>query len=220
VRREWPSRFCCDEELAYIGYDGRDAASELVALRARGPRPTTLELIDAIRGNGVDGAVVIDVGAGVGAVHLALLEAGAVHAIDVDASKEYISAAREEAERRGLGERVEYRHGDLVELAADLPRADVVVLDSVICCYPYLGPMLEAAVRPGPRLLALTYPRDTWWMRLYMRAFNAQRSLAGSPERYFTHRHEVVRGLLGHAGFREVYNSGSPAWRVCAYARS
>src|SRR5919106_749398 len=98
----WPRRFCCDEDLALIGYDGRDAEKDLAALRARGPRPTTQELIDAIRVQGVDGATTLDVGAGVGAIHLALLEAGAASAVDVDASREYLAAARAEAERRGL----------------------------------------------------------------------------------------------------------------------
>jgi hypothetical protein len=33
-------RFCCDADLALIGYDGRDAAKDLAALRAQGPRHT------------------------------------------------------------------------------------------------------------------------------------------------------------------------------------
>ena len=115
-------RFCCDEDLALIGYDGRDAAKDLAALRADGPRGTTQELIDVIVANGVDGSVVLDVGAGVGAVHLALLEAGASRAVDVDASREYLAAARDEARRRSLDDRVEHHYGDVVELAADCRR--------------------------------------------------------------------------------------------------
>ena len=217
---EWPRRFCCDEELAFIGYDGRDAAADLAALAARGPRRTTQELIDVMRAHGAEGSVVLEIGAGVGAVHLALLEAGAARAVDVDASREYIAAAKEAAERRGLDGRVEYQYGDVVELAADLPGADMVVLDSVICCYPYLPALIEAAVTPGPRVLGLTYPRDTWWMRLYMRVWNARHVLRGSPERYFIHRHRTVRGLLSANGFVETHDGGSPTWRVCAYTRS
>jgi SAM-dependent methyltransferase len=213
----WPRRFCCDEDLALIGYDGRDAAKDLASLYARGPRPTTQELIDVICANGVDGAVVLDIGAGVGAVHLALLEAGARQAIDVDASQEYLAAAREEAQRRGHDQRVDHRFGDVVELARDIPSADIVTLDSVICCYPYLPALLAAAVSPGPRLLGLTYPRDTWWMRIFMRVFNATHSLARSPARYVIHRHRTVRRLLAEAGYAEVHDGGSRAWRVSVY---
>ena len=156
----WPSRFCCDEELAFIGYAGRDAPKDLVAWRAQGLRPTTQELIDAIRAEGVEGATVLDVGAGVGGVHVALLEAGAARAIDVDASRDYQAAAREEATRRGLVDRVTYHYGDVVELAAELPPADIVTLDSVICCYPYLPALITAVMSVSPRLVGLTYPRD------------------------------------------------------------
>ena len=162
----------------------------------------------------------LDIGAGVGAVHLALLQAGASRAVDVDASRDYLAAAREEAARRGLDDRVEYHYGDVVELAAELPSADVVILDSVICCYPYLPILLEAAVRSRPRLVGLTYPRDVWWMRTFTRAYNATRALVRSPARYFIYRHRTVRRLLAEAGYAEIHDGGSPVWRVSAFRRT
>jgi magnesium-protoporphyrin O-methyltransferase len=216
----WPRRFCCDEELTFIGYDGRDAAKDLAALRSRGPRPTTRELIDAVQGMGLDGATVVDVGAGVGAVHIALLEAGAERVIDVDASREYQAAAREEAARRGLVDRVTYRYGDVVELAAELPSADVVTLDSVICCYPYLPALITAVLSVSPRLVGLTYPRDVWWMRAFMWLYNLVHALRRSPSRYFSYRHSQLRHLMEARGFREVHDGGNPAWRVVLYART
>ena len=86
----------------------------------------TRELIEVVRHEGVDGARVLDIGAGVGAVHISLLEAGALAAIDVDASREYLATARSEAERRGLAGRVEYRYGDVVELTDDLQPAEIL----------------------------------------------------------------------------------------------
>ena len=38
----WPRRFCCDEELAFIGGDGRDAGKDLAALRSRENDPSEL----------------------------------------------------------------------------------------------------------------------------------------------------------------------------------
>jgi SAM-dependent methyltransferase len=214
---EWPRRFCCDEDLALIGNDGRFAAEELASWWSRGPRRTTQELIDVIRAQGVEGAHVLDIGAGVGAIHTALLEAGAASAIDVDASREYLATARGEAERRGLAGRVEYRYGDVVELAADLPRADIVTLDSVVCCYPYLPALLRAALTPQPRLVGMIYPRDVWWMLLYMRLYNLVHSLRRSAVGYFAYRHRDVRALMSEAGYAEIHDAGSPAWRVVLY---
>ena len=216
----WPPRFCCDEDLALIGYDGRDAQKDLAAWRSRGPRPTTQELIDVIRAHGVDGTTVLDVGAGVGAVHTALLEAGAASATDVDASPEYLAVARAEAERRGLLDRVTYRYGDLVELAGDVPPTDVVTLDSVVCCYPYLPALMAAVVTVSPRLVGLTYPRDVWWMLAVMRLFNLVHALRRSPARYFAHRHRQLHSLMAAAGYPEIYDGGSPAWRVVVYGHA
>ena len=166
------------------------------------------------------GAVLLDIGAGVGIVHTALLEAGTASAVDVDASREYLAAARAEAERRGLVGRVEYLYGDVVELVADLPPADIVILDSVVCCYPYLPALLAAAVRPSPRLVGLTYPRDVWWMLAWMRLFNAMHALRRSPARYFRYRRTQVGRLMAAAGYAELYDGGSRGWRVVLYRRA
>ena len=216
----WPRRFCCDDELALIGYDGRDAEKDLASLRSRGPRPTTQELIDAIRAQGVRGATIVDVGAGVGAVHIGLLEAGAESAIDVDASREYLAAATAEAERRGLADRVSYRYGDLVELAADLPASDIVSLDLVICCYPYLPALTAAILSVSPRLVGLAYPRDVWWMRAFMWSYNLVHAVRRSPARYFGHRHSQLRDLMTSGGYAEIYDRGSAACRVVLYAHA
>jgi hypothetical protein len=38
-------RFCCDADLALIGYDGRDAAKDLATLRSQGPAPRLRRLM-------------------------------------------------------------------------------------------------------------------------------------------------------------------------------
>ena len=216
----WPRQFCCDDDLALLGYDGRAADTDLAKWLSRALHPATQELIDVIRREGVAGAAVLDIGAGVGAVHITLLEAGAASAVNVDASREYLATARAEAERRGLAGRVEYRYGDVVGLAAGLPPTDVVTLDSVICCYPYLPALLGAAVRRNPRLVGLTYPRDVWWMRAYMRIWNFAHGVRRSPARYFIHRHVQVNRLMADAGFANAHEGGTRGWRVVLYRRS
>ena len=217
MSRPMPRRFCCDEDLAIIGYDGRSAASDLAGWQTDGPRRATQELIDAVRAEGVEQAVVLDIGAGVGAVHTALLEAGAATAVDVDASREYLATARAEAERRGLAGRVDYRYGDVVELAAELPSADIVTLDSVICCYPYLPALLGAALSPRPRIVGLVYPRDVWWMVAYVHLFNLAHALRRSPARGFIHHTADVDRLMAEAGFLNTYEGGTRGWRVVVY---
>jgi magnesium-protoporphyrin O-methyltransferase len=213
-------RFCCEEDLAFLGYDGLNAATDLRRWHEGKLNPATRELIEVIRGHGVDGARVLDVGAGVGAVHVALLEAGAATAIDVDASRQFLAAARAEADGRGLHGRIEYHFGDIVEVAGDLPPVDIVTLDSVICCYPYLEPVLEAATRSRPRLVGITYPRDVWWMRAFMRLYNVIQALRRNPARYFVYRHRRLQRWMQEAGYRNVHEGGIRPWRVVVYRRA
>jgi magnesium-protoporphyrin O-methyltransferase len=206
--------------LAFLGYDGRNADADLERWRARRLNPVTRELIAIIQGQGVAHARILDIGAGVGAVHVALLEAGAAVAIDVDASREFLATARTEAERRGLSGRVEYRYGDVVELVHELPPVDIVTMDSVICCYPYLEPLLEAATRSRPRLVGITYPRDVWWMRIYMRLYNLWQFARRDPARYFVHRHGQLERYMARAGYLTAHEGGMRVWRVVLYRRS
>jgi SAM-dependent methyltransferase len=213
-------RFCCDDDLARLGHDGFNADADLQRWRDGRLHQVTRELIEIIQRQGVEGARLLDIGAGVGAVHVGLVESGAATAVDVDASREFLATARAEAERRGLRGRVEYRYGDVVELAGELPPADIVTLDSVICCYPYLEPLLAAATRSRPRLVGITYPRDVWWMRAFMRLYNLAQAMRRNPARYFVHRHMQLERWMKAAGYRNVHEGGMRVWRVVLYRRS
>ena len=217
--RAIPERFCCDDDLRWIASDGLHADEDLDAWRRGRLYGWTRELTDVLLREGVEGLTVLDIGAGIGAVHLALLEGGAARAIDVDASREYLSVASAEAERRGLADRVEHRFGDVVEVAGSLPPADVVVLDSVICCYPYLDRLLSASLASRPALVGLTFPRNTWWMVLYMRLHNLRNVLARRHDDYFIHPYASVVELLTDAGYAQVHDGGTRIWQVVVFRR-
>lgn len=128
-----------------------------------------------------------------------------------------LAVARAEAERRGLTARVEHRYGDVVELAAELPAVDVVTLDSVICCYPYLPALLRAVLASGPRVVGITYARDVWWMRAYMRVHNLIAAIRPRLGRYYIYRHTELSGHMADAGYRPFDDGGSRTWRVVVY---
>jgi hypothetical protein len=52
-----------------LGCDGVNAEKDLAKWRDRGPHPATEELINVIRNEGIEGATLPDIGAGIGAVH-------------------------------------------------------------------------------------------------------------------------------------------------------
>ena len=164
-------------------YNQKKAASELRKYREKGPIPSTKALIDALVAEGVEGATVLDIGGGIGAVQHELLAAGAAHVTSVDASASYLEAAREEASRRGVEDRVTYRHGDFVELAESVPPADIVTLDRVINVYPDWQRLVELSAARAQRLYGLVYPRNTPMVRFVIFAMNLILRLRREPVR-------------------------------------
>jgi len=209
----------CDQDFEGL-FDAREAEHDLNLWQRTGLPAPTRELVDVLRRSGIEGATVLDIGAGVGMVHLELLESGAARAIDVDASSAYLSAARGEAERRGVLDRVEYRHGDVVGMAGTLPPTDLVALDRVICCYPDLAALLRATVAVNPRLIGLVHPSDAWWVRAPIALFNAAGRLLRRHHFFYVHRRANLDRLLRGSGYREHHRGGRRFWKVTVYARS
>lgn len=179
---------CCEPTIYDSQFDARHADERLREYRERGPKGWTVRLVDGLAAGGVDGLTVLDIGAGVGAVHHALLAAGAATAIDVDASGPYLEAARSEAERRGLADRVAYHKGDAVSVVPDLPAADLVALDRVVCCYRDMEALVRVAVDRTRRRLGMVLPRDDAWVRAGVGISNRWSALRRDPFRVHVHR--------------------------------
>jgi SAM-dependent methyltransferase len=163
---------------------------------------------------------VLDIGSGIGAMSLGLLDAGVKQAICVDMSPAALAANAEEAQRRGVGDRVGQVEGDFVAIASTLPVVDLVVLDRVVCCYPAYAPLLEQATARSRRLLALAYPRDRWWVWLAMLIENAWRRIRGDDFRSFVHRPAALADVLHRGGFTRSRALSSFVWQMELYTRS
>ena len=199
------------------------AARDLRAYRRNGPERTTRWLLEGLRGGPsglVDGLTVLDIGAGVGAVHLELLQAGAASATDVDGSPAYVAVAREEAARQGVSDRVMHATGDFVELAPSIEPADLVALDRVVCCYPDMRALVALSVARARRRYGLVYPRDTWWIRTTSRVMNGLSRLFRRRLRFWVHRTLSVEAEITGAGLRRSYHRQALFWQVAVFERA
>jgi magnesium-protoporphyrin O-methyltransferase len=216
-----PERRPCDCGCAPNTFSDREAANDLKRYLEKGPDATTRALIDAVVREGVEGSTLLDIGGGIGAIQLELLAAGAARADAVDASEAYIVAARDEAARRGYGDRTTARVGDFVTLAPVVDPADVVTLDRVVCCYPDLDALLGTAAGKATRMVGLVYPRDTWWNRLAALVMNGWGWLTRDATRWYLHPTARVDGVMRRAGFagrRPIKHSF--IWQVVLYRRA
>lgn len=197
----------------------REARRQLRAYRRKGPPASTRHLLRALQAAGVDGATVLDIGGGVGILQHELLEGGAARAVGVDASPAYLAAARAEARRRGLEERVAYHQGDFVELAGVLPRCDVVTLDRVICCYPDMEALVRASAGRAGRLWGAVFPRNTLLNRLGVPLENLWERVRGVPFRAWLHPPEEIDALLQASGFGRRFRATTLVWEVALWER-
>jgi 2-polyprenyl-3-methyl-5-hydroxy-6-metoxy-1,4-benzoquinol methylase len=193
--------------------------AELENYRKRGAAKTTRLLIEALQTGPLEGLTLLDIGGGIGAIAHALLPAGVSHALDVDASTAYLAAAREEAERRGLAERISFTHGNFVELAPTLPAADLVTLDRVICCFDDMPALVSLSAARAEKLYGLVFPRDTWWMRLFNQIRKVMLTLARTPMRFYVHSAPAIDAVVRAQGLERRFSRVAGMWQVVIYAR-
>lgn len=210
-----------DSRSPFEAYDEKVASSELRRYRKKGPSPWTRTLVEGLVGQGVQGATLLDIGGGIGAIQHELLIAGAATATSVDASSAYLDAAREESDRRGLGGRVTYLHGDFVDLASSVAAADIVTLDRVLNVYPNWERLVALSADKAQRLYGIVIPRETGFMRFVIWLMNLTLRVQRKQLRAAIVPMEGINQILETKGFRSQLSAGvGPAWMVAIYRRS
>jgi len=200
-------------------FNEKEAERQLRAYRKSGPSKTTQMLIEALKAVGIEGQTLLDIGGGVGAIQHELLRAGLASSTGVDASTAYMRAAQREAERQGFGDRVHYYHADFVDLARQIPPADIVTLDRVICCYHDMQALVGLSVAKAGRLYGLVYPRDAWWLRAAIAMGNVYFRIVRNPFRAYAHRTRAVEAVVRGSGFQRRFYKTSGPWQVAVFAR-
>ena len=198
-------------------FDQREARKKLRRLRRRGPDKTTRLLIEELRAalstSDVHDAALLDIGAGLGAIHHELLD-------ERDASRAQLAAAKDETERRGHSSRVEFVFGDFVALADTIRSADVVTLDRVICCFDDMHGLVRQSARKAARFYGAVYPRQGAFMRVGIAAVNLIQRLKRTTFRVFLHDPAAIDAELRAAGLERRSRRQTLGWEVVVYARA
>ena len=210
---------CCQCDLIEAQFDRETVAKKVERYRTRGLKKETEILVDALLADGVEGCSLLDVGGGLGALEFELLKAGASQVTNVEASSAYIEAAKEESSRQGFSERVSHVHGDFVAIARDVPPADVVTLDKVICCYDDMESLVAKSVRKANKLYGVIYPRDTWWVKAGIGIENLIRRLKGNSFRVIVHPTRAVDRLIKENGLEKRFYRALTDWQIVVYVR-
>ncbi len=112
-----------------------------------GTHPSTALCLEALAAEPPVGETVIDYGCGSGVLAVAALLLGAERVVAVDNDPQACAATRENAERNGVGDRL-----DVGEPGLPLPASHRVLANILAGVLQSLAPTLTGALRPGGRL--------------------------------------------------------------------
>ena len=185
---------CCKPSEYRRFFNSKFAQRDLDRYRRKGLTETERDLVTLC--HEVEGASVLEVGGGIGALQLELLADGAASATNVELSGGYEEAARELFAERD----VERIVGDFVEL--DVPAHDIVLLHRVVCCYPDVDALVGAAADRTRRRLALTLPQQRRWIGWGLGAVNAWLALSRCGFRTYQHPLDRIVAVAAAHGLR------------------
>lgn len=196
------------------------AKRDLKAYHEKGASKSTTILLNMLKKFGVTGKSLLDIGGGVGVIQHELINLGLEQAVDIDASGAYIQFARDEAERQGHLEKINFEQGDFVQLAPTVASADIVTLDRVVCCYPDMRALVDLSSARAKEFYGLVYPRDNIISKAIIPIFNffAFR-IQGNPFRTFIHDTSEIEAIIEANGLEQIDHRKTGLWQVSLYQR-
>jgi len=210
---------CCDPIPYRRFFNTKEANRRLKNYRKRGLDARATDIVDYLKTQDLAGSDVLEIGGGVGDLQVELLKAGAGKAINVELSDAYEDVAIQLAEDEGFGDRMTRQFGDFVDVQDELESADIVVLNRVVCCYPFMERMMNAAVSKTDKHLGLVFPRGRWWTRTFFGLGNKYWAVRSCDFRGFVHPPDEIEKVATDNGFVVRHRSNDLTWQAVVFEK-
>lgn len=211
---------CCQQPLHGTNrFFSKNAGSYLKKFRKRGLAKEQRLLLEGIVSSDIGGMSILEIGCGVGGLHLTLLRWGAASAVGVDIAEGMLEGARTLSREFGFEERTRYLLGDFVRLEKTVASADITLLDKVVCCYEDLETLLGTSLAKTGKVYALSFPRSNLMMRLLISFGIAAGKLLRWSFHPYWHDWQALTESIQAAGFRQTYRRATFFWDVRVFAR-
>ena len=182
--------------------------------RRRGLDKAQQSIATALERLGVEQKSILEIGCGIGGLHLMLLKRGAISAVGVEISGGMIEKANELATELGVKEKTTYYQGDIIFADGRIPSADIVILDKVLCCHPDPKLLVERSTEKARTLYAVSYPRDNWLARLLFASSEKIGTLFRWSFHPFYHKPSLLDSMIVSQGLAVVYSETTLIWQV------
>ncbi len=190
------------------------------SFRKCGLERTQRYLLEGVRKEPFALKEILDIGCGVGALHMTLLLEGAAAATGIDISEGMLQQAKKLAEENHLEGKTDYVLGDFVGVSGMMKEADITFLDKVVCCYEDYGALIERSTAKTKTIYALSHPKKSLLMEsIFKLQIFILKLSRGSFHPFWHDWDEVHRIILGQ-GFQLMYSNSTIAWQVLVYKRT
>ena len=210
---------CTPRGYRWVFSEGK-ARSEARRYRNKGLDSTSRRIAELLKQQGLAGRTLLEVGGGVGGIQIELVKAGIARAVSIELTPTYEEAAITLLRESRLVDRIERRVLDFAEAASDVEAADIVIMNRVICCYPDMPKLAGAAADHTREVLMLSFPRDSWWMRIGLSLGNLLLRVTRRQFQVFLHSPERILATVERHGLRTTFNRRGLFWQVAALRRT
>jgi magnesium-protoporphyrin O-methyltransferase len=211
---------CCQCAGIEAWFDHQYAHERLREYRQDGPKETTRVLIEVLAQYVDAGETLLDIGGGIGEIQHALLGAGIQSSTNCEAASAFIETCKQEAERRGHANRITHIHANFIDVADQVPPADIVTLDRVICCYHDMHGLVRSSLAKTRTLYGIVVPVETLWVKLIVTiGDNLRHWLRRNPFRVYVHSIQAMESLIFEQGFRRVFREVRGMWWIGVYEK-
>lgn len=208
---------CCTPEGYRRIFSEKNARGDAKGYRKNGLDKTSQRIFDLLKARGVEGATVLEVGGGIGAIQIELLKAGAAKAVSIELTPTYEEVAKELVREAGLEDRVERRVMDFANAGDAVEAADIVILNRVICCYPDMPKLAGAAADHTKRLLVMSFPRE--WTSVGIGIANFGMWALRQGFHIFVHPHKQIAETAAQHGLKRTTTEPGFIWQVAAFQK-
>jgi magnesium-protoporphyrin O-methyltransferase len=177
-------------------------------------------MVASAAGDNLAGARVLEIGGGIGTIQAELLEAGAGLGEVVELVAAWEPYARELAREKGQADRTTFRVADVLEDPEAVDRADIVVLNRVVCCSPDGVALAGTAARLARRTLVLSFPRHAFWVRSGLAMLNVGLALMRRSFRVFVHQPAALVAAAEAEGLQLTDSGRGALWEFAALRRT
>ena len=168
----------------------------------------------------IEGKTVLEVGGGVGAIQLELLQAGASHTVNVELSPAYEPYAAELLHSHGLDGRADRRVLDFADRAESWGRRTSSCCIGSCAATPTTRRSSAHAADHARDQLLLTFPRDAWWMRVGLGTINRLQRLRRKAFRVYLHAPAAILDVASSHGLELATRERGAIWELVSLQRS